>query len=471
MSTSVISSQFFQLLQTLKEEELKEFKKTLKSDEALKVYQHIVKFKAIALKKKKLEKKEVFEAVFKKDYDSKGQKTINYKLSELKIKLEDFLVQQELNNQAFTKKYLLLTNLGRRNAITSFNKKMEEARNMLENDKTISNWKPLNKFKINQLDYYGIEIEKQLTSNLSIQNAMHYLDTFYFETKLKISCEILSREKLIREKKDIFLLEELIKAAKENSFSESAFLGLYILAYELIIYERPKTYYLLKKLIEEKSLLLKKEDKYILWSYLLNFAIQNINKGQDIFIQEAFQLYNYAIENGLLMFNGLLTSIRFLNIIEIACNVQQAEWARKFLKTNECYLEINDKEDVTLLGEARILFEERKFSEVIDNINLGHFNSTIYDIRARILALRAFYEIDKENTPFLLSTTKAIYTFLKRKEELNNTITKGPFIFLKYFKKLVKKKTTKKILLEEFEPLSFNFYKKWFIEKISELKD
>lgn len=468
MSKTIANSQFIKLLRSLNKDELGDFEKKLKmiGEVEYKVFKFILKFKP-NFNSEKLDKERAFKLIFKNEKYSYPK--ITNALSTLKKYLEEFLIQQELKNQPFTRNYLLIQNLNRRNADDFFYKKIKDVRNDLERKTKIDTWHFLKILQLNHIVYYKANAGQMKAENSLIEKIMKSLDEFFVASKLKYASELFNRKNISQDSKSIsiFNLENHQESGNENS----TFLDIFSLALKLTAYGNTELYLKVKEKLFKFGHLLTKYDLQVVNGYLLNFSNLEIKKGNEDFVREAFNLYKFAEDNDFLMIDGHITTMRFFNIMNIASNLKEVEWAEKFVNRWSEFLDSPDKNEVIEVGKAMIFFGEKEYSKVIDSIRkVNKFDNILNEVRGRSLAMRSYYELDNSTEDLLVSMCNSLSIQIKRNKSLSENAKKPLLAFIKIFKKLLKKDVAYNELLRVFNENPSTICKKWLLDKIEKFK-
>lgn len=467
MSKTIANSQFVKLLRSLNNEELVDFEKELKVINGVeyKVLKFILKFKP-NFESNKLDKEIAFNLIFKNEKYSYSK--ITNALSKLKKHLEEFLIQQELSNQSFARNYLLIQNLSRRNADDFFYKKIQDVQEELEEKTKIDAWHYLKILQLNHLKYYKANVERLNIKGNPIVATMQSLDEFFVANKLKYTCELFNRKNITQEDLAGSIFNMYTDSVSEKN--DLTFFETYQLALKLIAFGNTKIYFELKEQMFENSQFLGKYDLNIINGYLLNFTNLEIKKGNEDFIREAFELYKFAESNEFLVVDGHITTMRFLNIINIACNLKETVWAKDFIIKWSNFLDKSDEYELIQVGKAMILFEEKKFSEVIDSLQFVKFDNILNEVRGRSLEMRSHFEIGNTIGNLLISKCNSLNIQVKRNKALGESVKKPIFAFIKIFKKLLNEKPDYINLIKTLNENPSVICKKWLIDKIETFK-
>jgi len=469
MNKSIFNSQFVKLLRSLKDDELKDFDKLLKTSNGVeyKVLNFILGYKP-DFKNDNLNKEQAFKRIFKKEKFNYSK--ITNALSRLKKSLEEFLIQQELNNQVFTRNYLLIQNLERRDADDFFYKEIKDAQEELDKKDKIDAWHYLKNLQLNHIKYYKANAVHMKAENQLIEKTMKSLDEFFVASKLKYACELFNIVNISQESPLVDILEpQNIQITENENFT---FFKVYELALKLTAHGNIQLYNTAKNQMLQNSQFLTKYDLQIINGYLLNFVNVEIKKGNKEFVKEAFLLFEFAERNDILVIDGHLSTMRFFNIINIASSLKETAWSRDFIDKWGKYLDVHDKKEVIKIGKATILFEEKEYSMVIDLIsNVKKFDNILNEIRGRSLEMRSFYEMkDNSMDELLISKCNSLNNQLRRNRTLSENAKKPIFTFIKIFRKLLNDNLSYDDLINVLNENSSVICKNWLKSKIDELR-
>ena len=157
---------------------------------------------------------------------------------------------------------------------------------------------------------------------------------------------------------------------------------------------------------------------------------------------------------------------RFNNIVSLACYTNDTGWARSFVVSHGSLLQEDIREEIVLLANATIHFENKDFHKVLDLLANRNFRSQTDMIRSKALILRSFYELQVEEDT-ILSFCLTFENFLRHHREFKSEAVEATKRFILIFKKILLKKTEKDRILHliaEDKPL---YFKAWLLDKMS----
>jgi len=336
-------------------------------------------------------------------------------------------------------------------------------------------------FELKTAFFFHPDTPKLKQSSNEINAVMENLDRFYALTKLRISCELRSREYILAEQYHIDLIEEIIQISNDKYYGHTCLFQIYTSlislfsdGYQAAIYQETKNLYF------ENLAAINKEEQKIILHYLINIVSTGVNHGL-VNIQDIFELYKSGLAHGVLILNKRITPESFSNIAVLGSKLGAFEWTQSFISNYEQFLDEDIRQDTKLMSLAYWYFNKREFDQTIELINEHQLPGKIFYIRTRALLIRTYLEKYMQDQSFhqiLISNADAF----RKQVERNKLISKNKKIayknFIKYINKIVnivqnrpaklhERLNKLKIELEHTDTL---VARAWLIQKIVELE-
>jgi hypothetical protein len=225
----------------------------------------------------------------------------------------------------------------------------------------------------------------------------------------------------------------------------------------------------LRGLLREHESVVTKEELRDMYKYVLNYCIKKINLGNISWQNELFDIYKTTLENRVLLTEGFLSHRDFKNIVTISLRLHELKWAEVFITRYVPELQAHERENARMYNTANLLFHTGDFSGALRLLQQVDFSDIFYDLDARSIVLKTWFELDEEDS-FEYHAT-AFRTFLKRNKsvsEYQRTIYENLIL---YTSRLMKAGTKRKQIEKLRGELS---YKKnvadlrWLLGKIEE---
>lgn len=476
------SSRLIKLLKTLEEEELKRLLKFLKSPffnanpRIVQLYEYLRKYHP-EYQSPKLQKEKVFAKLF-------PSRPFNYSkltnlMSDFSQLVEEYLILLEYKQDQFQKQEMLAKAFGRRNAYDLFEKGTMKLLAELD-EQPFRDIAYFEKAKRLLGSYFFHPLTKKYQTSVDYpEEMMDHLDLHFLLSKLQLSAELLSRQKYLSKKYEIKWLEESLKESEIISSEELPLLLVYSNLIRLMDQPETAQFYLVKQEFKTHLKKIPQSDQFFIFQQLLNYAIQQINRGVFTFNKEALELYKIGLSLGILMEKGQMTESTFSNIVSAASVLKEFDWAASFIDQYQGFLEEHIRESVCILSYAILSFRKGDYSKSIDLLQQYPFSMILHQLKARSYIVRCWYEeylLNEEYYEFLMAQIDAFEKFLRRNEEVSTDRQAGFLNFIKILKRLVdyriQNKTTapfKEKLLKKLNDYNQIMMKRWLEEKIGEI--
>ncbi|MEM7102988.1 MAG: hypothetical protein AAF502_07665 [Bacteroidota bacterium] len=421
---------------------------------------------------RKLDKQEVFKKLFESnDFESK---TLLDLMAKLSVLIVNFLTQIELRDyDQLEKRFLILNSLKRRGLERQLSKTINELKKLIKAMPYRDSQFYYYAFRLNRFIYSLPATSKIKTGINSLQAISDNLEAFYVYSRLFYNNEMLNRQKIVGENYDIQSGQAMPGHLPPEIEKDNPLFSIYHLIGQLQLNESPEDYFNLKSQFFNNLHLLKTSGKLDIFIYLLNYCSLRLNAGDRQFLEELFNLYRDALDRHLLIENGQMLETFFININDVACSMQEFNWAKQFVDSHQKYLQPDKKADTTTLCLANIAFSEKDYDNTLRLLNQVEFQNAYYGITAKALMLRSYYELDGYETLFY-DFGDAFTKFIRRNKVLSNDFKNTYLNLIRFTRKLYKAKTFKTTswatLSIQYGTIDRIANRTWLLQKLEELK-
>lgn len=284
--------------------------------------------------------------------------------------------------------------------------------------------------KVQDADFYSHAWEMEFThlslmssgkvapEAAAITRAAGYLDRFYLIRKLQLCCEIFNVQNVFAQEHQVFLLDEILLHLRNRSYEDVPVIVIY---YRILMTlresEKEEHYHVLRNLLREHEAVVTKEELRDMYKYVLNYCIKKINLGNISWQGELFDIYKTTLENRVLLTEGFLSHRDFKNIVTISLRLRELAWAEEFIPRYVPELQAGERENARMYNTANLLFHKNDFSGALRLLQQVDFSDIFYDLDARSIVLKTWFELDEEDS-FEYHAT-AFRTFLKRNKSVS----------------------------------------------------
>lgn len=258
---------------------------------------------------------------------------------------------------------------------------------------------------------------KQRSSRLELHPLHNHLTSYYLSEMLRHACSALTHQAISAQVYDMNLLQQVLQLAEQFGVENYPAIAIYYHACKALQAPENRQHFDNWKacLLANEALFSNTELRSV---YLLgiNFCIRRMNKGEQVFIREAFDLYRSALDKDLLAEKGYLTAFTFKNIIRIATALEAHDWASDFFEKNQTNLHPTERANVVRYNAAFLHFRRGEYNKAMPLLQRVEFDDTLNNLDARRMLLRSYYELGELSA--LDSLMHSFGTYLHRQKDI-----------------------------------------------------
>ncbi|MFZ2897222.1 MAG: hypothetical protein WA004_01285 [Saprospiraceae bacterium] len=394
--------------------------------------------------------------------------------SDLLKLLEGYVAQETFQENPLHQATYLMDAVIQRKMAKLYNNTLKSARRLSDQQQ----YRPANYF------YHQYQIEKnyyRLNRSLgkrdiqtNVEEIANNLDRFYLAEKLKYYCDVLSQQYAVSFEYKILFLEEIIAHIEKyrHRYEEVPPIAVYFQIY--LAYtdgDNEAHYFKLKDLLEKYGLEFPKEEAQEIYTFAINYCTRKINKGNQAFLREYFDLYKDLLKKDILIVDDEMEPGLFRNIVVVGLRLGEMAWTEQFIHDYQRFLPEAQRENTVSFNLSQLYFYKRDYDKVIETLRHVEYEDVITNLNAKTLLLTTYYEID-EIEP-LYSLMESFRAYLNRHKDISSRRRRSFLQFIRFVKKLTKTMPgdLKRIeaLREELNNTKGVASSQWIAEKIEDL--
>ena len=387
-----------------------------------------------------LEKRNAFQHVFGGKVYNELQ--INNIISDLLQLAYSFLAQKAMTYHPQFEKNYLLEELLNRDAYDHIDRSARRYQHLQEKSSFRNHQYFYDEYALyEKLDRnFLVQPKRRFDENLQLEN--DNLDLYYLSNKLRIACDMASRNIVIKAGYECHFIDELLAYYEKDYKSFQSIPALYIYYNVLQMLkedENEKHYKKLKKALKDNSELFPKTELWILYKYALNYCIKKINSGKSRYYHEILDLYKVLLEHKIIFHNGFITQWTFKNIITVGIRLEEFEWTENFILQYESYLLSEEKFNAVTYNRAALFSARKEYKKALQELHNVEFTDSSYHLGAKIIQIKSYYEL--EETEALFALIETFRKYLLRNRDLADYRKKANSNMLKLTKSIYQLKT------------------------------
>lgn len=394
--------------------------------------------------------------------------------SDLLKLVEDFMAQETMMNDPVRRDINLLEFVVRRKIEPLYNGALRQARTGMAQYQYHSLEYFKNTYEIERLYYAMMNFDVRLNARANIEEIAYNLDHFYWIEKLKLYSSVLSQKRTGNFQYDLKFNAEMLSYLNSISIEEVPELAIYYYSF-LTLYEEEKDehYFSLRKLLDKYGTMMPKSEAAELYDSALHYCTGKLNKENQIFLREYFDLFEDGLEKGIFIINEELATWRFNNAIAVALRLGKLDWAEHFIEKYKKYLPTETQQNTYTFNLARVYRYQRKFDKVLDLLRNLEYEDIGYNLITKTMLVNAYYELDEHDA--LESFMESFRVFLNRNKNIPQQRRKSYLNLLKYVRRLTRiapgdKSSILNLRAEIIREKANHVNHEWLLEKISELE-
>ena len=308
------------------------------------------------------------------------------------------------------------------------------------------------------------------------------LDQYYILEKLRDAVEMQVRRQILQGDYSERLLEAILQELKDNldNYSEVPGIQVYYLLYQMMGQPSLLSYRKALNAFQDNEIIFPINEIAGIYIYFQNFCISRINKNEKSFLREIFNLYKNQLERNLLYENDFLIEWHYKNIVTTAIRLGELDWANIFIENYKNALKEEARENAYSFNKAAYCYAIGDFDEVLNLLTQVEYHDFRYNLGAKVLLLRVYYE--RNEFEALDALVESFRQYLQRNRLMADTMKSGMYSVFRITRRIAKIKTSisytprDKILntinklnkdLNETETI---FNRTWLENKIEDLK-
>lgn len=235
------------------------------------------------------------------------------------------------------------------------------------------------------------------------------------------------------------LFDEILNYVKNND-SKIPVLEIFKTILLLLNTKERKYYDILWKLKEKYSEQLRFDDNYLVYVHLYDFAAYMVNfKGEDSYNRDMFRIYKEMIDKRYMTPENFLYP-NLMNVVKIACRVNEFEYAEKIIEAFEHYFPPDEKNNIITFCMGTIEYSKGNLRKAMKQFSMTNFQNYIFKVQVKILLLKIYYKLNMLEEALLL--IDAFRHFLSREQNLLKEHRDSYTIFLNVMIELIKTKNS-----------------------------
>jgi hypothetical protein len=391
---------------------------------------------------------------------------VDYLMSFLSKLIEQFLVQEQVNENSIEHTICLMRAYRRLGMSKHFEQQYRKSSQILQKRalRDINYHEKVFALENERYDFLSPQ-KREATKNLQLLSQT--LDLRFLAQKLKDACRLLAHQAVVSRDYDFGLLDAILEYLKTHqTLLEHPAIASYYYFY-LASKDAQKEgpyFYKFKDLLQRNLSCFKTSELEDLYTLGVNYCVKKINIGQSDFEKELFEMYNLGLELGFLIQQGKLNHFKFNNICKLALRLGKISWTQEFIEIHQPLLAEKHRKSYINNAWSMLYFAKGDYDKTLLFLQEVGQEELFITMDTKIVLIKVFYMQQEYDALEALLNSFAVY--IRRKEVLayHREIYKN---FIRYVQKIIRlapyDKIAKKALFQEIKLGQKILEKKWLL--------
>jgi len=326
--------------------------------------------------------------------------------------VEKYIAYQEIEQDQFLVKQKTAEGFKRRNLTEFALRALKKARDFQEAAPLRNAAYYDYAFQNNAIQYY-YDADSKPTEKVNA-TTFQALDIAFFIQQLSLACTLLSHQTTYSSAYDFSFLKIILREIEAKNLLDIPAIATYYYCYLLLSQPNNIQHFEhFKQLLIKNSLLFDETEIKNLYLAAINFCIKKINEGDELFFQQALDLYKAGLKNEALLENNILSRFTYHNIVMAGIRTKEFKWVEQFIHQYRKSMKKRYQESAFHFSMANLLYYRKDFEGVLSLLQKSNYRDVLLNLGAKTLLLKVYYEL--EEFDLLYAHLEAMKNFIRRK--------------------------------------------------------
>lgn len=265
---------------------------------------------------------------------------------------------------------------------------------------------------------YQLSLQQGRAKAFNAQQLSDAQDVAFICAKLRTGCLLLSHQSVSKQTYEKGLLDPVLAFLTDHPYLEIPAVAVYYHGYYAQLGGSDSEYHFsrLKMLLQEHAGLFSTAETHDLFLMAINFCIRNINRQQEPYFREVFELYQSGLRHGALLEDGVLSRWTYNNIISTSLRLREFDWTWTFLHDFAPQLPEEHRDGARHFNLARYHYEKGELREAMQHLLYIDYDDVLQNLTAKILLSKIYFRLNESDA--LENHLDSIQIYIRRKKLL-----------------------------------------------------
>ena len=268
-----------------------------------------------------------------------------------------------------------------------------------------------------QLESYYLSQQEGRTRSANVQELTDTEDVAFICSKLRTGCLLLSHQAVSKRSYDKGLLDNVLQFLDGHRYLEIPIIAAYYHGYFAQSDPDADSHFRrLKMLVQEHAAAFSLAETHDLYLMAINFCIRRINRADEQYFREIFDLYRSGLQHGALLEDGILSRWTYNNIALTAMRLREFDWTKQFLTDFMPFLPETHREGAYNFNIARYYYDTGDYRQAMQHLLRMEYDDVLQNLAAKTILCKIYFELDEVDA--LENQLDSIQIYLRRKKVL-----------------------------------------------------
>jgi hypothetical protein len=313
--------------------------------------------------------------------------------------------------------------------------------------------------------------EKNRLEEKNVQEVLDSFDIFYIVNKLKYSVTALTHQNIFSTSYELHLIPSVLQHIITHNMLSYPNIAAYYYSYNALVDNSADAFFDLKRLLIAQSTIFKTEELKQLYIIAINFCIKHLNKGEEDFVAEIYELYKSGLLTGIFIEKGYISRFTYKNIVAIGLKSKDYTWVKGFIQDYAIYLHPKYKTSYYDYNLAKWYYIQKDYKAAMHIFLTLDNTDRIVVIDSKVTLLKIYYEIEEYDA--LDALIESFKVYIKRSKGLSAYLKKSYLNLISYLRKVLQlnfyDKEKKQALIDAIQTEQHLPEKQWVISLLKNL--
>jgi hypothetical protein len=426
------------------------------------------------------ERRALYQALFPGEKHNQSKLAVIFTYSMRLV--EAFLSQEQFEQEPPYRERLLLKQLRSQKQMSLYEKRLKQNETEAQQARLINSHWYYHNFCLAEEANNLFMLSGERKRDNSLQRKQAFLDRFYLAETLRNACEMKVRSRILKVDYHNPLLDPMMTEVERqfDRFGQEPLIAIYFRIYRMISSEDTQYYFDTLKTLDKMQAALSVPERKSIYNYLQNYCIKKINAGAAGFLEEIFNLYKAQLDQGLLLEKGHLSEWHYKNIVTTAIRLNELNWVHDFINQFKDKLPAASRDNAYRFNLASYYYAAGKLDEVLGLLTRVEYSDLRYNLGAKALLLRTYYDLEEYEA--LFSLADSFKQYLSRNQLMADVRRQGYHNLFKFTRRAASirlnlgytkaEKSQKELtrLLQDMQKAEAIFNKGWLEAKVEDIQ-